>query len=220
MSENIPVSPEEALLLAQLERTLTETEVQSLRQALSEDSALAGDARLIALLENLRLEQRIAQNEDTAWLNFKALAPQNTHLSPAATKQARSASRWFQWLGTWSSPMRTAFPVLAALVILVQSGGLIFLYNKPASQGLPQSEMRGSNTLHCPAILVRLKSSATMDDLTRMMTQGQMQVIAGPDASGYYRIVGQTNLREEGAILFRDLATDIKSAGDCQPVEK
>lgn len=215
MSENIPVSQEVALLLAQLERSLTEAELQSLRQALSADASLAGDARLIALLENLRLEQRIAQNEDTAWLKFRELAHQHKNPSFVVAGQVRSGSRWFSWFGQWSSSMRAAIPVLAAFVIIAQSGGMVWLYNKPVSQILPQTDTRGSGTSQCPAILVRLKSSATMEDLTRIMTQGQMQVVAGPDASGYYRVVGQTNLQEEGAILFRDLATDIKAADDC-----
>lgn len=215
MSENIPVSKEEALLLAQLERTLTEAELQSLRQALSEDPSLAGEARLITLLENLRLEQRIAQNEDAAWLKFRDLAHQHKRSSSVVSGQAQSRSRWFSWLGQWFSPMRAAMPVLAAFVIIAQSGGLVWLYNKPVSQIEPQTDTRGGGTAQCPAILVRLKPSATTGDLTRILTQGQMQVVAGPDASGYYRIVGQTNIQEEGSILLRDLATDIKVAGDC-----
>ncbi len=220
MSENIPVSKDEALLLAQLERSLTDAELQSLRQALSEDPSLAGDARLIALLENLRLEQRIAQNEDTAWLKFRELARQSQEVSPAACEQSQPVSRWFSWLGQWSSSMRAAIPVLAALVIVAQSGGLVWLYNKPVSQIEPQTDTRGGITTQCPAILVRLKSSATMEDLTRILTQGQMQVVAGPDATGYYRIVGQSNLHEDSAILLKDIATEIKPANDCSLAHK
>ena len=220
MSENIPVSKEEALLLAQLERSLTDAELQSLRLAIADDPSLTGDARLIGLLENLRLEQRIAQNEDAAWLKFRELARQSQEASPAASEQSQSVSRWFSWLGQWSSSMRAAIPVLAAFVIIAQSGGLVWLYNKPVSQIVPQTDTRGGITTQCPAILVRLKSSATIEDLTRILTQGQMQVVAGPDATGYYRIVGQTSLPDDGVILLKDLATEIKPANDCSLAHK
>jgi len=215
MKDDTPVTAAEALLQTYLERPLSPAELGELRAATEQDPELVSDAALIGLLRELRLERRIAKNEDSAWQAFSKLANQAGRTGQVSTP---GKARWKHWIAQLRSPLQPAMPALAALVIFVQAGGLIWLsFSHTEDDG---ASMRGGSTQTCPAVLARFRLDTTLADVSQVLIQTQANIVSGPDAAGYYRIGGSAAFVREAKVLLHTVASEILPAPDCNPLPK
>ena len=210
MSDQTPVTPEEALLQAYLERSLTHTERRQLVNATMQNPALLGDAGLFGLLRELRLEHRIAKHEDASWMAFRQQATQYR----ASAHVTDTHGRWQRIRARLWGQLQPAIPALAAVVIVVQTGGLIWLSSTRSIGDFDAT--RGSSVQNCPAVLARFRASVSMADVSQLLTQTQATIVAGPDASGFYRLQGPAVFTQDAAALMQDLVSEVRPAPDCK----
>lgn len=211
MSAESPVTPAEALLQTYLERPLTPAERQQLDVAVQQNPALADNAALLGLLRELRLSGRIAKAEDAAWQSFSQLAKKHQH-SQTAQKVPPAAS-WLDWLAPLWGRLQPAAPALASVVIVLQAGGLVWLSSEQTATDM--ETMRGGAPHTCPAVVVRFKPSTSMADVSQRLTQVQASIVSGPDAAGFYRLIGPANFAQDAAELLQGVATDTRTVPDC-----
>lgn len=211
MSDENPVTPAEALLQTYLERPLTPAERQQLNVAIQQNPALADSAALLGLLRELRLNQRMAKAEDAAWQSFSQLAKKHQHRQ--TTQKVPPATSWLAWLAPLWSSLQPALPALASVVIVLQAGGLVWLSSRQSATDV--ETMRGGAAQTCPAVVVRFKPSTPLADISQVLTQAQSSIVSGPDAAGFYRLVGPATFPQDAAELLRSVATDTRTAPDC-----
>lgn len=212
MSDEPPVTSYEALLQAHLERRLSSTEQQQLLTAIQQKPILSEDAALLGLLRELRLERRIAKHEDAAWSDFSQLAAQRKG-NASVIQTTGNRGRWHDWLATLWSQLQPSTPALAAVVIVVQTVGLVWL---SSSRDFTEPEaMRGNDVQTCPAVLVRFKLGIEMTDISRVLIQSQAHIVAGPDAAGLYRLQGGAAFIQDASTALQSVASEAKLAPEC-----
>lgn len=210
MNDPTSFSSDEALLQAYLDRPLSHKERQQVLAAVQQNSALSDDAALLGLLRELRLERRIAKHETASWSAFSQQAAQfhNTN------RVANAPRRWQDMLARLWGSLQPAMPALAGLIITVQTGGLMWLASG-SNMGEPDAT-RGGSVQACPAVIARFKASASMADVSQLLTQTQATIVAGPDAAGFYRLQGPAEFTQDAAALLKSLVNEIQPAPDCK----
>lgn len=200
--EDSPPPPEQALLIDALERPLAPEEARRLREAIARDPSLAQDQALLAQLQALRLETRIARHEEAAWQAFVSQLE--------AVPRPRPALRQARWRALLEA-FRPALPALAAALILTQTGALFWLTQHQEEPG----GSRGGAVASCPALLIRPAPGARLDDLGRVLLQAGGRISDGPDAAGRYRLQGPPAFHDTAAGLLAGLADEVVPAPDC-----
>lgn len=210
MNDPTHFTPEEALLQAYLDRPLSHKELQQVLTAVQQNSALSDDAALLGLLRELRLERRIAKHETASWKAFSQQVAQHHN----TTLVANAPRRWQDMLVRLWGSLQPAMPALAVLVIAVQTGGLMWLSSSSNMGEIDAA--RGGSVQACPAVIARFKASASMADVSQLLIQTQATIVAGPDASGFYRLQGPAEFTQDAAALLKGLVNEIQQAPDCK----
>ena len=211
MSDENAVTPTETQLQTYLERPLTPAEQQQLNVAIQQNPALADSAALLGLLRELRLDKRMAKAEDAAWQSFSQLARNHQH--PQTMQNVPPAASWLAWLASLWGKLQPAVLALASVVIMLQAGGLVWLSSKQTATDV--ETMRGGAAQTCPAVVVRFTPNTPMADVSQILTQAQASIVSGPDAAGFYRLVGPATFPQDAAELLHSVATDTRTAPDC-----
>lgn len=160
----------EALLPAYVTGRLGVDEAEQVERMLAQEQALADDYRFTrALADAIRsMPGRESPGE-----------PGLQRLRASLARETGQSGRGRGAITAWWRP---ALAAAAVLVILVQGGLLWQAYRADTAEYAPLSDERAG------VIQVRWQADATADEIRRLLRRHRLEVVAGPGASGVFRL--------------------------------